>query len=139
MANLFGVQKIHGVSRDGEFLTGDMDFFTVRSLVDITTDANGDPADQSQLNLDKLIETISTRAQPVIIGQVSTESAPNYDDFVGFSTGTVWVLQFATEHTRAWGPLTGTVVDELNDALDGIEQFIFGATNNVIVNQADTL
>lgn len=139
MVNLFGVEKVHGVSDAGEFLTGDMDFFTVRSLVDITTDANGDPADQSQLNLDKLIETISTRAQPVIIGQVSTESSPNYDDFEGFSSGTVWVLKFATEHTQAWGPLNGTVVDELNDALDGVEQFIFAATNNVIVNQVDNL
>ena len=141
MANLFGVEKVHGVSDAGEFLTGNMDFFTVRTLVDITTDANGDPADASQLALDKLIETISTRAQPVIIGSVATESAPDYADFTGFSTGTVWVLKFATEHTDAWGPLgdAGTAVDELNDALDGVEGFIFDATNNVFVRQVDNL
>lgn len=133
----FGVEKVSGVSEAGESLTGDMDFFTVRTLVDITAGAIDDA---TQIDLDLLVETISTRAQPVILGSVSTEAAPDYTDFEGFSAGTIFVLKFATEHRDAWGALSGNnVVDELNDALDGVGSFIFAATNNVIVNKADNL
>lgn len=136
----YGVEKVHGVTDAGEFLTGDMDFFTVRSLVDITTDPDGDPADVSQIALDKLVETISTRAQPIILGSVTTEVGPDYSDFVGFSGGTVYVLKFATEHTAAWGPLDNTQVTELMDALDGVAGFVSdGSTNNVVVDLADNL
>lgn len=136
----YGVEKIHGVTDAGEFLTGDMDFFTVRSLIDITTDPDGDPADVSQIALDKLVETISTRAQPIILGSVTEEAGvSDYTDFVGFSGGTVYVLKFATEHTDAWGPLDNTQVTELMDALDGVAGFVSDTTNNVVVNLADNL
>jgi len=150
------VQKVHGYSFPGEFLTGNMDFLTLRTTLDITpngivvqaddpnyiddpvlpyTDVNGNvyntvaaynAARQVQIRFNKLIEIISTKAQPVIVGGVpdpEVELAPVPDLPVtgSFASGTpvnVYTFKFAIEHTEAWDP------NDLEDALDGIAGFV---------------
>lgn len=114
--------KVNGTSFPKEFLTKNMDFFTVRTTQDITVDGSNDPADVSQQRLDKLVETISLRAQPVILGEVvvETETAPVSDlpETQSLSTGdsvTVYTIRFATEHRAAWED-----ADTLAEALDGV-------------------
>lgn len=110
------VNKVQGWSQPGEFLVGSMDFWTlVLAGIDITpTGVTGDAADVNpagvypivvngvsyanstdyntarakQVNFDKVIAVISTRAQPVILGAVA------------FSTNST--LKFAIEHPEAW-------------------------------------
>ena len=81
--------KVNGHSVAGEHLTSNIDYFTVSTPVNLTaTVANGVSA------LDKLVEIISLRGQPVIQGSV-TGSGP-------------YSLKFATEHAGSWN-VTGTM------------------------------
>lgn len=128
-------QKVNGTTFPGESLTGNMDFFTVRTTVDIR--ATGSLADSSQKNLDKLVETISLRAQPTLMSgvSVSSETAPIADLPGAGSTGSVnvYTFKFAIEHTQAWG----TDGEDLELSLDGISGFKFSvgdtSDNNVAV------
>lgn len=68
--------KIHGyVAAPDAFLTGSTKCFTVTvANYDLTTDTStGDEATHND-GLDKIIEAISVRAQPVLIGTVSATS-----------------------------------------------------------------
>jgi hypothetical protein len=150
------VQKVNGFSNSGEFLTGNIDFFTLRTTLNITpnglvaeaddpnyiddpvlpyTDINGvvyntavayNAAREVQIRFNRLIETISNNAQPVIIGGVpepEVELAPVPDLPVTgeLASGTpvnVYTFKFAIEHTEAWDP------NDLEDALDGISGFV---------------
>jgi hypothetical protein len=135
------VEKVHGHVFAGEKLTGNMDFFTVRTLVDIRV--TGNPANASQHSLDKLVETINLRAQPVILSDVTvtSETGP-IADLPAAGTGatvSVYTFKFAIEHTRAWGE-DG---EDLALALDGIEGFSFSvgdtSGNNVAVVRNEVL
>ena len=118
------VTKVHGVAGSGESLTGNIDFYTVRTLLDITTDPNADPSDVSQDRLDFLIESISMRAQPIIIGAISqsTETVTaGYDLPAAGPTGTTGVvdtIKFACEHHGAVSAL------ELLSLLNGHKGFV---------------
>lgn len=118
------VERVNGAATAGEFLTKNMDFFMVRTTVDITP--TGNFSDASQKRFEKLVEAISTRAQPVIMGNVYTtdEVAPVADlPVTSASSGatvTVYNFKFAIEHAEAWD---NTGVD-LADTLDGVDGFI---------------
>lgn len=102
----YGVLRPNWISSTGlEQLTSRMEFITISTGVDIrtaaqnpsgTADANG--AIVSQLALNKLLEIVSERGQPVIMGSVTGTSAP-------------FVLFLATEHL-GWSAVeaTGTAV-----------------------------
>lgn len=72
--------KVNGKVSAGEFLGGNLQFYTLTTSVDIK---NGQAA------LDKLVEVISLNGQPVILGAV-TGTGP-------------YSMVFAIEHTNAWG------------------------------------
>jgi len=82
--------KIHGWSKaPDQFLTGGLPMYTVTvTNVDLTvmTPADADDGEQHNVALDKLVELISTRAQPVVIGTVGQHS-----------------FRFAVEHDDAFG------------------------------------
>jgi hypothetical protein len=83
--------KIHGfVAAPDAFLTGSTNCFTVTvANYDLTADTStGDEAAHND-GLDKIIEAISTRAQPVLIGTVGATS-----------------FRFAVEHVDVFGDLT---------------------------------
>jgi hypothetical protein len=76
--------KINGHVAAGEHLTGNLQFYSVSTAVDISG-----AAALSQAALDKLVEVISLNGQPVIMG------AP-------VKSGSTYTLKFAVEHTGAW-------------------------------------
>jgi len=127
----YGVQKINGTVFADQSLTGGLNYFTVRTTLDITAD--GVVSDANQTRLDKLVETISTRAQPVIIGAVTTtsEAAPVADLPVSASQAgsvTVYNFRFAIEHNLAWD------AEALAEAFNGLLDFVYTTptTNNNI-------
>lgn len=103
-----------------EALGRQMDFYTIRSLMNFTSGAAGSP-EQERLNT--IIEVISTRAQPVIVtvDPVSTETDPaDLTDAVGEAS--VYTMKFAIEHQNAWEGATPS----LKDSLVGIAGFTAG-------------
>ena len=129
------VDKVHGTSFPGEHLTGNMDFFTVYTTVNITPSASADPAAASQVALDKLVETISMRAQPVIMGGVVTNVGTDPGSVPAYVSGNTYTFRFAVEHTKA------VSTTELGSMLNGIAGFVNvgDATDNVVVVEADVL
>lgn len=130
-------EKVNGTSFAGQFLTGGLNFYKVRTTLDIR--ATGVIGDASQKRLDKLVETISTRAQPVILSAVTSavEAAPT--DLVGTNV-TVYTLSFAIEHNMAW-EVAGSKNPDLAESLDGIEGFVNDgvAIGNVSVQLVESL
>jgi len=137
--------KVNGFSETGvEALTGNLDFFTVRTLEPILTLHQNEGAPVSgevtvgdattQAALDLLIESISQRAQPVILSNVviSREVVSTITDLPavaddGDGSDTVYVFKFAIEHTEAWD---GTLLAEALDSANGVFVFRTPTTNN---------
>lgn len=132
------VEKVNGAAFPAEHVSGDFDWFTIRTTKDIT--ATGVLADESQRRLNKLMEVIALRAQAVICGKITTttESAPVADLPVSGSSGsvTVYTIKFAIEHAMAWDP------ELLAESLNGIEGFVYAVPttgNNVSVVKNELL
>lgn len=134
------VEKVHGDAFPAQALTGSMNYFTVRTTLDIRPVSGGNTPPtveqkEAQNRLNKLVEIISTRAQPIILGDivVTTEASPVNDLPVTASeSGSIPVfnLKFAIEHNVAWAP------EALADSLNGIAGFVHTAPttgNNVSV------
>jgi hypothetical protein len=147
------VEKVHGTSFPGQALTGSLNFYAVRSLMDIRPSAGKNPSDASQKRLDKLIETISLRAQPVIIGEVtvttelrsSTVDLPGRTDQVAYpGTATevpVYTMVFAIEKNMAW-EVMGVANPTLAETLSSVEGFIYEwpqNSNNVSISPMESL
>jgi hypothetical protein len=96
---LYGVLRPNWVSNTGvESVTSNMEFITISTCVDIRTFAQNITAGnsvavatQSQANLNKLLEIVALRGQPVIMGPVTTAD-----------TNTYFTIFFANEHAGAW-------------------------------------
>lgn len=108
----------------GEALTAPLAFITISSGVDIRADsAGGDAA--SQLRLNKLIEIVSLRGQPVVVG-TPTGTGP-------------YILTLATEHVGQW-TAAATGADSLEEAIVTHQANGMGFTGgNVSVTIATTL
>jgi len=161
-ANVEQIEKVHGFTATGyEALTGNQDFFTLRTLVPILANGQDVSADfpgafstavlvgdaTTQLNLDVLVETISLRAQPVIMSLASvtretlssiTDLPAEADDGDGFDT--VYTLRFSVEHADAWED--GTLLLQALDAAVG--NFVWNnpsatPANNVAVTRSATM
>lgn len=91
--------KVNGHVATGEALTSALEFFTVSTTVNLTDTAN---TVTGVTKLDKLVEVVAQRGQPVILGGV-TGSGP-------------YVLKFATEHKGSWNVTGNAAVD--NSAVD---------------------
>lgn len=76
--------KVDGVSGPAETLVGDLDFFTIATTGSLASD--GAVGDTDQALFDKFVETISMKAQPIILSAVT-----------GGNT-----FKFAVEHTGMW-------------------------------------
>lgn len=134
-------QKINGVAFPGQHLTGGLNYYTIRTTLDIRPSASHDIADAAQARLNKLVETISLRAQPVIMGTVkeSVEQKSAITDLpvvAGMSgtTVTVYTFKFAIEHNLAW-EVDGNN-PTLAESLDGVAGFVYTVPttgNNVSV------
>lgn len=114
----------------GEHIGRQHDFYTFRTLLDITP---GEAGATSQLRLNALIQVISTRSQPVIVAvePVSSETSPaDLTDASGVVN--VYTLKFAVEHKNAWEGATPT----LAESLVGVSGF---TTGNISVTYHDSL
>lgn len=94
--------KVNGATKSGSSVTSAFDYILISSTVKILPLAvvsNGSTGDApSQAALDKLIEVISLRGQPVIIG------APAYDGSANYT------MRVAVEHTGSWSNATPTLL-----------------------------
>jgi len=103
-------QKVHGVHRPAEVLSGNTDFYSAFTLVDITDTGNSNPKGniksfkQAQ-NLNTLIQILSMRTQLVLssVKKLESQDLTEYDfgsELIG--THDIWILKFATETTDVW-------------------------------------
>jgi len=136
------VEKVNGYSRKGDFIRRELDYYLVRTTLDITP--TGVLSNTSQRRFDKLIETISLRAQPIIIGDVftTTEDVPVADLPVTLSlatsTVTVFNVRFAIEHEMAWENTSISLAESLN-GIEGFVHTIPTTNNNVSVTRTEDL
>lgn len=96
----------HATGRTGEYIGGNIEYFTGYSLVDITDTGVYDPTagkeyEQAQ-NLNALLQAISLGSQPILTS-VEKLTAADLTEF-GFGTNftgnhNVWILRFASERT----------------------------------------
>lgn len=141
-------RKVHGFADVDESLGKNYDFFIFRTVIDIrptgvivplndpnyidnvtlpvtikgvtyTTAAAYNAALNSQRLFNLLIETISLRGQPVIVGDVFVvnQNAPDPQLPITNTYSSpydVYNLRFVVEHNQSWDP------DELEDALNGL-------------------
>lgn len=134
------VEKVNGYASSGDFIRRNMDFYTVRTTLDITP--TGNLSDTSQKRFDFLVQTISLRAQPVILGNVftTTEVTPVADlpvtgvSYPSGSTVTVYNVRFAIEHEAAWEDVPVTLEESL-DGLYGFVNTVPATDNNVSVTR----
>lgn len=113
--------KMHGTWRTAENVSGDIEYFTCYTLVDITDSGIYDPNlgseyEQAQ-NLNSLLQAISLSSQPVLSSvEKLTAADSNEFDFGSDFTGShnIWILRFASERI-------GTVtVNNLVRDVDGL-------------------
>lgn len=111
-----------GVSGPAETLVGDLDFFTVKTLVELQSDGGID--DDPQQRFDLLIEAIGLRAQPVVLSSVSMRPA-EAGEFLGTNQTSgsepVYYFKFAVEHSTLWTESGNTDLGKANQGL--AEQF----------------
>lgn len=113
-----------------------LDFYTIRTTLDITPGAYGTT---SQNRLNALIEVIGLRAQPIIVSvePVTSETAPVDLPVAGSGSVSVYVMKFALEHFGAWSGATPSLAESLNGVLDFV--FANGSTDNVAVVRYNAL
>jgi len=112
---------INATSRTGEVVSGDIEYFTGYTLVDISDTGVYDPAagetyEQAQ-NLTALLQAISLGSQPILtsVEKVVAVEVADFDfgsDYTGAHT--VWILRFASERI---GTIT---VNNLIRDIDGL-------------------
>ena len=112
--------KIHGAASAGETLGGNINFYTLYlSGLDIT--ATGSVADQTQQNLDDVVNLISLVAQPIIM---NNPIAVTLNGLAPSLTGAGFLFKFAVEHGRVFerNGDTTSVLKELfeNVTIDGV-------------------
>ena len=112
---------INATSRTGEVVSGDIEYFTSYTLVDISDTGVYDPLagtsyEQAQ-NLTALLQAISLGSQPILtsVEKVVAVEVADFDfgsDYTGAHT--VWILRFASERI---GTIT---VNNLIRDIDGL-------------------
>ena len=165
--------KVNGVNKAGEFLTGSLNYYTVATIVpvaqtnvktpvadlylyngvwsaQVVVDGSGTSQTYStqasyldalykQANLDTLINTFATRANPVALSvTATTDSNPSSTTYTGYSysthfgsayssSATVTLVKFAVERAAPWLVQGVGSTDDTNaagyqllDALQGI-------------------
>jgi hypothetical protein len=112
---------MQATARTGEYIGGNIEYFTCYTLIDISDsgiyDPTAGPAYEQAQNLNALLQAISLGSQPILTS-VEKLTAADMDDFDFGSdfTGThnMWVLRFASERV---GSIT---VNTLIRDIDGL-------------------
>tara|TARA_Y100001972_G_C7625009_1_gene313501 strand:- start:538 stop:942 length:405 start_codon:yes stop_codon:yes gene_type:complete len=105
-----------GAMNNQEVVTGNMEFYTLFSSIDITR--TGDYNDDTQKDFESVVQVIGLRAMPVIMNNpvalngVGANVLENYG--APSMTGAGWIFKFAFERESVH------TIDTLKDELDGI-------------------
>jgi hypothetical protein len=108
-------------NRTGEYVGGNIEFFSCYTLVDITDtgiyDPNAGKSYEQAQNLNSLLQAISLGSQPILssVEKITAIDVSDYDfgsDFTGYHN--MWVLRFASERTGA------ITVESLIRDIDGL-------------------
>ncbi len=90
--------KIHGAASASESLSGNINFYTMYvTTLDITH--TGDILNQSQQNLDDIVNIISLVAQPTIM---NNPLSATLNGIAPTLTGAGFVFKFAVEHSKVF-------------------------------------
>lgn len=102
-----------GAMSGGEFVSGNLEFFTLFTTIDIT--ATGDYTDNTQKDFESVVQVIALRAMPVIMNSpVYLDGITDLLENFGAPslTGSGWIFKFAFEHESVH--TIQTLVDELH-------------------------
>ena len=119
--------RIHGAASASENLTGNINFYTMYiKTLDIT--ATGDILDQTQQNLDDVVNIISLVAQPLIM---NNPVAVTLDGLAPTLTGSGMIFKFAVEH--------GKVFERDGDNVSILKELFHGITIDSVVLSSATV
>ena len=104
-----------GAMTSMEVVTGDIEFFTLYTTIDITN--TDDFSDSSQKDFESVVQVIGMRAMPIVMNNpVELDGTGNnlLENYGAPSiTGAGWIFKFATERTGAH--TVETLVNEFNN------------------------
>jgi hypothetical protein len=108
--------RIHGAASASETLSGNINFYTMYvKTLDITH--TGDILDQTQQNLDDIVNIVSLVAQPIIM---NNPLSVTLDGLAPTLTGAGMLFKFAVEH--------GKVFEAGGDNIAVLNQLFLGTT-----------
>lgn len=103
-----------GAMSSVEVVTGNIEFFTLFTTIDLTV--TGDYSDNSQKDFESVVQVIGLRAMPIVMNNpVELNGTGNFvlENYGAPSlTGAGWIFKFATEMPGAHS--VQTLVDELH-------------------------
>jgi len=119
--------RVHGAATAGENLAGNINFYTMYvKALDITH--TGDILDQTQQNLDDVVNIISLVAQPVIM---NNPLSVTLDGLAPTLTGVGMLFKFAVEH--------GKVFESGGDNVAVLNEIFLGTTIDSVLLSASNL
>jgi len=119
--------RIHGAATAGENLAGNINFYTMYvKALDVTH--TGDILDQTQQNLDDVVNIISLVAQPVIM---NNPLSVTLDGLAPTLTGVGMLFKFAVEH--------GKVFESGGDNVAVLNELFLGTTIDSVLLSASNL
>ena len=107
---------MHGAATAGENLAGNINFYTMYVMA-LDIEFTGDLADQSQQNMDDVVNIISLVAQPLIMN--NPVSPVTLNGLAPTLTGSGTIFKFAVEHGRVF-ERDGDNVSILKELFHGI-------------------
>ena len=132
--------RINGAARGGEFVSNNLQFYTMYTTIDLT--ATGSYSDLTQKDFDAVVQLIAGYAQviisndPVAVADLNANGAPSI-------TGSGKIFKFAVEHPDVFQIGTNSVqalVNEFNGiVLNGGTVVTTGGSINTEFVQSETL
>ena len=118
--------KIHGAASASETLSGNINFYTMY-VKDLDITHTGDILDQSQQNLDDIVNIISLVSQPTIM---NNPISVTLNGIAPTLTGPGFIFKFAVEHTDVF-KRSGDDVGILKELIHGttIDTVLLGTSN----------
>ena len=127
--------RIHGAASATETVSGNINFYTMY-IKDLDITHTGDILDQSQQNLDDIVNIVSLVAQPVIM---NNPLAVTLGGLAPTLTGAGFVFKFAVEHADVF-ERSGDNIAVLKELLHGITiDSVALSTSNVEFAMSDIL
>jgi hypothetical protein len=108
--------RIHGAATAGENLAGNINFYTMY-IKTVDMSFTGDLADQSQQNMDDVVNIISLIAQPLVM---NNPISVTLDGIAPTLTGAGTIFKFAVEHDR--------VFERDGDNVSVLKEIFYGIT-----------